>query len=256
MPILVTNGIRLADVKFVEQLKEAGIGLINMSFNGLKEEAFTGIENAKLLDIKKKALDNIGLVGGLWMQLSFTMVRGVNDDQYGPVLRMGLERSHYIYHLRARVATAIGQNLGLRNIFLSDFIELLSREIGVPRDILLDHWFQVESYPNPHLFTTEYFDMLMDPFFSFRLMKKEDKSVHEYLTRFIGEKNASRLMDIPKEQRPGFANNFKMVLFSWPDVHSWDEQESKGLNLDILTRDKKVVPYWEGIITNEKYSIL
>jgi hypothetical protein len=256
MSVLITNGLKLADKQFVQDLRSAGIGLINLSFNGLKEEAYTEIENAKLLEIKKRALDNIGEVGGIWMQLGFTMVKGINDDQYGPVLRLGLERNHYIYHLRARVATGIGRSLGAKNIFLSDFIEILSKAIDVPVPILLDHWFQIEGFPNPHLFTTHYYDMLIEPLFSMRLMKPCDASFEEYLARFIGARNAKNLMATPKAMRPGFAGNFIMVLFSWPDVHSWDEEEAKGLNLDILTRDKRVLPYWEGIITNEKFNIL
>jgi hypothetical protein len=42
------------------------------------------------------------------------------------------------------------------------------------------------------------------------------------------------------------------VLFSWPDKHTFDLEETKGLNLDILTRDKEAINYWEGIIRNEK----
>lgn len=256
---VITNGVRLADINFVRRLKEAGLGLINISCNGLKEEAFLGIENARLLETKLKALNNIKEVGGIYTQISFTMARGINDDQFGEIIKFALEHNEFIYQIRARVATGIGRNLGEKNIYLSDFVKLLATETGIPYEYILDYWTGNDWYPNPYLFNLEYFNFLLDPQISKRLgFKGTADGVISYLSHHIGEKNALRLINFKEGDYSGAVTHptFLFVLFSWPDKHNLDYEEVKGLNLDILTRDKKVLNYWDGLIRNEKLNFL
>jgi pyruvate-formate lyase-activating enzyme len=257
---LITNGIKLADINYVKKLKEAGLTLTNFSCNGLKEEAFTKIENANLLETKLKGLENLKKVGGIFCQLSYTMARGINDDQLGELARYAFKNNEFIYQIRARVATGVGRRIGEKDIYLSDFVKLLARETKIPYELFLAYWTSNYWFPNAYLFDLEYFTFLRDPIISkhLGLGKNGSQTMIEYLAKYVGEENAERIVtfqDLPNKatlREP----NFLFVLFSWPDKNTMDYEETKGLNLDILLRDRTVTNYWDGIIRNEKFAIL
>ncbi len=256
---LVTNGVRLTDLDYVRRLKATGLNLINFSFNGLKKEAFTGIENADLLETKRAALMNIQKVGGIYTQLSFTMAKGINDDQLGPLIKFALENNDFIYQIRARVSAGIGRHMGEKEIYLSDFIKLLGKETGIPYEVIVDYWTANDWYPNPFIFSLDYYTFLTDSDVSRKLGYNGDPTtLKAYLSRFVNEKNAERIINFKGEQNGSAVTQptFLFVLFSWPDKHTFDLEEKKGLNLDILTREKEVINYWEGIIRNEKFGNL
>lgn len=251
---VVTNGVRLSDPSFVEELKDAGLSYLNFSMNGFTDNVFKKIENAKLLKIKLKALANVKKYG-IKTQLSFTMAKGINEDQFGKVIQYALDNNDFIFQVRARVATGIGRNIGEKNIFLSDFIKQLARVTNIPYGIILDHWLSKNAYPNAYYFNIEYFGFLMDAAISQKLgLMSEPGQMEKYLSKYVGKVNASRLVSFdPRDPgRPVFT----LVLFSWPDRHNIDYEEIKGLNLDTVTRDKRIVPYWDGIIRNERYNFL
>jgi uncharacterized radical SAM superfamily Fe-S cluster-containing enzyme len=258
---LVTNGIKLSDIDFVRKLKEAGLVVINYSCNGLKKEAFTEIENADLLDIKLKGLENLKKVGGMFTQLSYTMAKGINDDQLGPLRDYALSNVDFIYQIRARVATGVGRRLGEKDIYLSDFIKQLAEVTNIPYEYYMYYWTKENWFPNTYLFEVDFFAFLEDPYISKKLGSKgTDRSSRiEYLSKYMPEKTATSIVDfkeapegMPRTARP----NFLFFLFSWPDKNTMDYEEVKGLDLDILLRDRTVASYWDGIIRNEKFGIL
>ncbi|MDQ7822597.1 MAG: radical SAM protein [Candidatus Eremiobacteraeota bacterium] len=259
IPAVITNGVKLADYRYVKELREAGLTLLNFSFNGLKEEAYLGIEGTKLLDIKLRALENVRKVGGIYTQVSFTMARGVNDDQFGEVIKYALKNNDFIYQIRARVAAGIGRRLGEKDIYLSDFLKLLAEETAIPCELFVDHWVSQDWFPNPFMCSIEYFEFLRSPAVAKALgFDGNAEHLEAYLSKFVGEENAVRVLrHKPEDYRPPVTRpTFLFVLFSWPDKHILDYEEIKGLNLDILTRDKKVVNYWDGLIRNEKLNFL
>jgi len=254
MTAVVTNGVRLSNHSYVRSLKNAGLSYLNFSMNGFTDRVFKKIENARLLKIKLKALANVKEYG-IRTQLSFTMAKGINEDQFGRIMNYALNNNDFIFQVRARVATGIGRNIGEKNIFLSDFIKRLAAEARIPYEIILDHWLSKNAFPNAYYFNIEYFGFLMDPVISQKLgLKSEPCMMERYLSKYVGKPNASRLVSFdPRDpRRPVFA----LVLFSWPDSHNIDYEEIRGLNLDTVTRDKKIVPYWDGIIRNERYNFL
>ncbi len=221
IPILVTNGVKLVDISYLKILKEAGLLIINFSCNGFTEKVFLAIENAPLLNIKMKALSNIKSLG-IKTQFSFTMSQGINDDQFGRAIKYILENEDFIYQLRARVSTPIGISLGEKSIYLSDFLEVLAKEINVPKSAILEYWLTYSPFPNPYVFTMNY---------------------HHFLAGY----HKKELI-----RRPGG----DLVIFSWPDRYNIDYNEIRSLDLDILSNKKEVLNYWDGIIRNEKYNFL
>ena len=109
--IMATNGIKLADYDYARSLKEAGLFVLNFSCNGFTEDVFLAIENARLLDQKMKALENVKKLG-IKTQFSFTIHEGVNDNQFDRALKYILDNQDFIYQLRTRVTAPIGNSPG------------------------------------------------------------------------------------------------------------------------------------------------
>jgi len=222
LPMIVTNGIKLADYDYVKSLKDAGIFGINFSCNGFTQKAFLGIENAPLLDIKMKALENLKKLK-IKTQFSFTMSEGINDGEFKDALRYVIENTDFVYQLRTRVSAPVGRHLGEKTYFMSDFLDILAKEMGVPRDKLVELWLLYSPYPNPYIFQTNYF-LFMDL----------------YEGRGVSKKY----------------NGGDLVVFSWPDRYCFDYEDIRALDLDILTNDLEIMNFWDGVIRNEKFDFL
>jgi 7,8-dihydro-6-hydroxymethylpterin dimethyltransferase len=82
-----TNGIRLAkDPEYGKALRDAGTTDFFLQFDGLTDHIYERLRGAKLLELKLKAIGRctelkIGVI------LVPTLVRGVNEDQIGPIIR-------------------------------------------------------------------------------------------------------------------------------------------------------------------------
>jgi len=219
--IMATNGLKLADYDYLKTLKDAGLVVLNFSCNGFTEDVFLAIENAPVLSVKMKALENAKKLG-IKTQFSFTIHEGVNNSQFGRALRYILDNQDFIYQLRTRVTVPIGTSMGDKTIFLSDFLNMLAKEMEVPRDAIVDYWLANSLYPSPYLFGMNYYHFMS-------AYKKET---------FVPQ--------------PGGA----LVLFSWPDKYNIDYEGIKALDLDILADGTQFLNFWDGIIRNEKYNFL
>lgn len=59
-----TNGIKLAaDPEYAKRLKEAGLDLIYLQFDGLDEDIYRHIRGREMLDIKLRAVENCEAAG-------------------------------------------------------------------------------------------------------------------------------------------------------------------------------------------------
>lgn len=87
-----TNGLRLADDReYLRQLKEAGLNVVYLQFDGTEPEIYKSIRGRDVLAQKIRVIENcaelhIGVV------LVPTIVPGVNDQNLGAILRFALER--------------------------------------------------------------------------------------------------------------------------------------------------------------------
>ncbi len=88
-----TNGIRIAhDKAFVERLAACKHRLeIYFQFDGFRDEIYRNLRGEALLDIKLRALENLGQ-HGIRTILVTTLQTDVNEDQVGPIVKFGLER--------------------------------------------------------------------------------------------------------------------------------------------------------------------
>jgi hypothetical protein len=156
------------------------------------------------------------------------MIRGVNDDQLRPVLRFTMDNNDFIYQLRARVGVGVGRRVYEKNIYLSQFIRMFAEAVNVDYEALIDYWLAHSVYPNANLFAINYTDFLM----------RQNIDVFSKL----------------EVKPPG--GPFQVALFSWPEKDNIDYEEIEGLDLQLLTREKTRMNFFEAVILNEKGQIL
>ena len=86
-----TNGLRLAsDKAYVRRLQAAGLSSVFLQFDGVDDEIYRSLRGRALLDQKLRAVKNCGETG-LGVVLVPTLVRGVNTDSIGAIVRQALQ---------------------------------------------------------------------------------------------------------------------------------------------------------------------
>ncbi len=91
---VATNGILLAHRKgFAQELVDAGMHTVYLQFDGLRESDYIAARGVKLLETKKKAVEACRGTKPRPLAMLFvpTVIRTVNDDQVGPILRYAIE---------------------------------------------------------------------------------------------------------------------------------------------------------------------
>ncbi len=92
-----TNGIRLAqDIDFIKRLREAGVSTIYLQFDGMTPEATIKARGADILSLKFKAIENCRKAGLTSVVLVVTLVKGVNDDQLGDIIRFAAKNKDVV----------------------------------------------------------------------------------------------------------------------------------------------------------------
>ncbi|MDP8999443.1 MAG: radical SAM protein [Myxococcota bacterium] len=91
-----TNGVRFAqEPEFARAAKEAGLRLAYLQFDGIGEDANAHRRVGNLFDVKLRCIENLH-AAGVDVVLVVTVVRGVNDDQVGRVVRFAIENADKI----------------------------------------------------------------------------------------------------------------------------------------------------------------
>ena len=95
---IATNGIKIAQEEgFIQKAAEAGLNTIYLQFDGLREDIYVSTRGKPLLEIKMKAIEKVRkLEKPPSIVLVPTIVRGVNDDQVGPILKFAIENADAI----------------------------------------------------------------------------------------------------------------------------------------------------------------
>ena len=131
-----TNGLRLArDPDYVKRLAGAGLDIVFLQFDGTREETYQTLRGAPLLETKLRAIDacsgqRIGVT------LVPTVVRGVNDDELGDLVRLavslapavrGIHFQPVSYFGRYPQTPAAGERCTLDSLMAD-----LSEQAGIP----------------------------------------------------------------------------------------------------------------------------
>jgi len=84
IPVLHTNGIKISNYNYLKKIKEAGLVEIHLQFDGFDEKTYQIMRDRRLLDIKRKALDNIKKLN-IPTILQVAISRNLNENQIKPI---------------------------------------------------------------------------------------------------------------------------------------------------------------------------
>jgi uncharacterized radical SAM superfamily Fe-S cluster-containing enzyme len=105
-----TNGIRLArSVEYCKTLDEAGVSTIYLQFDGLTDDVYKFTRGVDLLETKMKAIENCRKAGVNSIVLVVTLVKGVNDNQLGDIIRFAVNNFDVIRCVNVQPVSLCGR---------------------------------------------------------------------------------------------------------------------------------------------------
>jgi len=127
-----TNGLRLAQsVDYCRGLLDAGASTIYLQFDGLTSDVYEFTRGVDLLDIKMKALENCR-EAGLSIVLVVTLVKGVNDQQLGDIIRFAIKNFDLIRCVNVQPVSICGRipehEREKMRITIPDFMRLVEEQ--------------------------------------------------------------------------------------------------------------------------------
>jgi uncharacterized radical SAM superfamily Fe-S cluster-containing enzyme len=145
-----TNGIRFAQEReFAREAKDAGLRLAYLQFDGIGEEANAHRKVGNLFDIKLRAIENLH-AENIDVVLVVTVVRGVNDDQVGQVVRFAIENADKITVVAFQPVSFTGRDEGIsdderraKRYTLSHLAHDLKDQLGATEPLL--DWFPLSA---------------------------------------------------------------------------------------------------------------
>jgi uncharacterized radical SAM superfamily Fe-S cluster-containing enzyme len=110
-----TNGVRFAqEPAFAREAKAAGLRVAYLQFDGVGEEANAHRKVGNLFDVKLRAIESLH-AAGIDVVLVVTVVRGVNDDQVGRVVRFAVENADKITVVSFQPVSFTGRDEDVRD---------------------------------------------------------------------------------------------------------------------------------------------
>ena len=184
VPRLITNGLKLNDRNYVKRLKDAGLKLIALQFDGFNKELNKRLRGQDYTEIKLKVLKNIEEVGGFCVSLVAVIERGRNDDEMSKIIDFGL-RNEFIKRVHF-IGLAPPKNESKVPTMVSDLIKIMEKEGYFDQEYFLE---LVKMYRNIFEETREIFEGTPLEGWAFRRLPGNFKAVH-----FKKEEKSIRLL--------------------------------------------------------------
>ncbi|WP_421077185.1 tetraether lipid synthase Tes [Methanothermococcus sp. Ax23] len=129
---VATNGIKLKNIAYIKKLKEAGLSTIYLQFDGLTEKPYLIARNKNLLPLKLKVIENCRKANFNSVVLVPTLVKGINDDQIGNIIRFAAKNRDVVRNVNVQPVSFTGridENKRLeQRITIPDFIKLVEEQ--------------------------------------------------------------------------------------------------------------------------------
>jgi len=145
-----TNGIRFAqDAGFARAAAEAGLRIAYLQFDGVGEAANAHRKVPNLFEVKLRAIENL-YEAGIDVVLVVTVVRTVNDDQVGRVVKFAVENSDKLSFVAFQPVSFTGRDEDVdeerrqrQRYTLSQLVDDVHRQTGVLEP--LRDWFPLSA---------------------------------------------------------------------------------------------------------------
>ncbi len=137
-----TNGLKFTSLEFAQQAKEAGLHTLYLQFDGVTEDVYLRTRGEALLEKKMRAIDNVRQAG---MKICFvpTIVKGVNDDQIGDIIRIAIDNIDVVSAISFQPVSFCGRisraELEQKRFTQSDFAHAVIEQTGICRPY--EDWF-------------------------------------------------------------------------------------------------------------------
>ncbi|HUR82224.1 MAG TPA: radical SAM protein [Thermoanaerobaculia bacterium] len=137
-PVLVSNGLRLADRAYVRALKEAGLQIAYLSMNGgFDDDLYETIDEMRCADRKRRAFENLR-AEHIYTSVGMIVVRGVNESAVAPLLAASMRaRNVREFHLRA--VGAMGRHMPARPLSIDEMRAVFASAAGIDARSIVAH---------------------------------------------------------------------------------------------------------------------
>jgi len=145
---IASNAIRIGKSKeYFQELRDAGLSTVYMQFDGVTSKPYLEARGADLFPLKKQAIQNAREIGMESLVLVPTVVRGVNDDQLGDIIRFAAENRDVVRCVNFQPVSITGRiDYAARNemrITIPDCIHLIEEQTN--GKIPATEWYPVPS---------------------------------------------------------------------------------------------------------------
>jgi uncharacterized radical SAM superfamily Fe-S cluster-containing enzyme len=129
-----TNGIKFTDLEFAHQCKEAGLHTLYLQFDGVCDDVYRRTRGERLWDQKLQCIENVKKAG-LKVVLVPTIVKGLNDNQIGDIVRLALEYIECTSGISFQPVAFTGRiakhELESKRFTLADFAHAVQQQTGI-----------------------------------------------------------------------------------------------------------------------------
>jgi uncharacterized radical SAM superfamily Fe-S cluster-containing enzyme len=137
-----TNGIMFTDLEFALQAREAGLHTLYLQMDGVREDTYARVRGEALFEKKLQCIENVRRAG---MKICFvpTIVRGINDDQIGDIIRLALDNIDCVSAISFQPVTFTGRisrhELEAKRFTMADVAHAVADQTGITD--AFDDWF-------------------------------------------------------------------------------------------------------------------
>ena len=158
--LLATNGQRIADEpEFAKQLKQAGLNIIYLQFDGVTPEVYEKSRGFNAWPVKQKAIKNIRKAD-IATTLVPTLVKGLNDDQIGDIIRYGVENIEIVKSVNFQPVSFAGriskEDLKKKRYTIPDLIRDAEKQLD--GQIKREDWMPIPAIAPLERLTEKMFD--------------------------------------------------------------------------------------------------
>jgi uncharacterized radical SAM superfamily Fe-S cluster-containing enzyme len=243
---LNTNGVVVAkNFDYANKLADAGISGIFLQFDGLTPEVYKKIRGADLLGTKLKAIENCRNAGVL-VVLAMTIIKGINHDQIGAVLKFALQNRDVIAGIAFQPAFGSGrfEVSTEQRLTMGDVAFLLAEQsngILEPYDL----WPLGCSHP-----TCDTATYIVEEQGRFKPLTRMI-SVQEYVEHFDpASPQGSVLPDIADKMFPELNPGLSIVVMSYMDAMNMDLKRLQECSMTVAGPGGELIPFCSYQLTN------
>ncbi|MCK4729743.1 MAG: radical SAM protein [Candidatus Aenigmarchaeota archaeon] len=131
---IATNGINISkDPNYIAVLKEAGLDVVYLQFDGITEKPYHTIRGFNALPIKLKVIENCRKINFNQVILVPTLIGGVNDKEVGEIVKFAVKNSDVVVTVNFQPLSFAGRvdekDLKKMRITQSDLMHLLEEQL-------------------------------------------------------------------------------------------------------------------------------